>query len=359
MSFFRKRWQRSTHRLLCLLAILRPRSPSRNPKERNEIGRNLESRSIKPSPTVAVICASRLPPPLAPIVGGDSPVIASPSPISIRVRQPTILSSEDILEESGRDNLDRLHADGYFLEGSRPVFRSPGFVSYHDDPDPIDVVPPIDREDSPSTSPVIPSRPDSRLSGYSLRPTSQYGGYRAGYWPESQHSHRAPSERSYRSPPSLNGAESAARGYLTDRPSLRPPSPTLSARAPSFTASVASRVYRASRPTTRIRRPSPMPNAPRRGDRSCTPVSVRRSVHEIHPDIPAPELPQPESQTAGSVSCDHNSMAVSFGPLPAPPPEGKLRPMIAIDRYEKHKMVTVEDAVKNHVCPPVTTRFLR
>ena len=102
-----------------------------------------------------------------------------------------------------------------------------------------------------------------------------------------------------------------------------------------------------------------MPNAPRRGDRSRTPVSVRRSVHEIHPDVPVPELPQPESRTTESVSRDRNSVAVSFGPLPAPQPQGKLRPMIGIDRYEKQKDVIVTEVDQNPVCPPVTTEFIR
>ena len=102
-----------------------------------------------------------------------------------------------------------------------------------------------------------------------------------------------------------------------------------------------------------------MPNAPRRGDRSCTPVSVRPSVHEIHTDVPVPDPPQPESRTTESVSRDRNSVAVSFGPLPGSQPEGKLRPMIGIDRYEKQKDIIVKEVDETPVCLPVTTEFVR
>jgi len=33
--------------------------------------------------------------------------------------------------------------------------------------------------------------------------------------------------------------------------------------------------------------------------------------------------------------------------------------MIGIDRYEKHKLVVVEDEVNTHIFPPVTTEFVR
>ena len=102
-----------------------------------------------------------------------------------------------------------------------------------------------------------------------------------------------------------------------------------------------------------------MANAPRRKGRSPTPASIRQSVHETHPDVAAPELPQQESQTTGSVHRDHNGIVVNFGPLPTPPPKGRLRPVIAIDRYENKKTVVIEEVVKNHVCLPVTTQFLR
>jgi hypothetical protein len=340
ISFFRKQSDHLFRRLWHIFATFRLRFSSQHPKKTDKARRRIQSRSAKPSST-AVICASRLPPPLTPIACGDSPVIASPSPISIQVRQPTALNSP---EESNENNADCLDADGFFLGGSRP-----GFTGYHDEPDSI--------HDSTSTSPVTPSRPDSRLSsGYSVRPASQYRGYN---WPESQYSHRQPSERSYRPPPSLNGAESAARGFLPERQSPRPSSPVLSVRAPSFTGSVASRVYRANRPTTRVRRPSPLANAPRRERRSPTPASARHSVHEIHPDVHVPEPPQSESQTTGTVSRDRNSVAVSFAPSLAPPPEGTLRPAIGIDRYEKQKQVVIEEMDKKPGCLPVTTEFAR
>lgn len=353
LSFFRTRWDYLARRLWHIFSTFRVRlsSQNQNPKKRDDI-RRIQYRPAKPSRTT-VICASQLPPPLTPIVGEDSPVIASPSPVSIQVRQPTILPPEDILEESQEGNADNLDVDGYFRGGSRSITRSPDFAGYHDEPSPIHVVLPLNREESTSTSPVTPSRPNS-ISSY--RPASQYSGFRSEWSP---YSHRPPSEHSYRSPSNLNGAESAARGYLPERPSPRPSSPAPSVRAPSVAGSVTSRVYRASRLKTRVRMPSPMANAPHRGDRPSSPASVRPSVPETHPDVPVPELPQPESQTTGSAHRGRNSVTVSFGPLPALPPMGKLRPAIGIDRYQKQKQVIIEDVDRDHVCLPVTTEFSR
>ena len=333
--FFRKRWIHLARRLWYIFSNLRLRISSQHPKKTGDIRRN-SSRSAKPSMTT-VICASRLPPPLTvtPIAGGDSesPVIASPSPVSIQIRGPTILNPADILEESNGNNTDHLDAEGW---GRGPISGSPDFSGYHKEPDHIRIDLPSHREGSTSSSPVTPSRPNSTHSSrYSYRPTSQYSGFRPGDLPWSQYSHHPPSEHSYRSPPSLNGAESAARGYLAERPSPRPSSPARSARPPSIAGSVSSRVYRVSRPITRVRRPSPMANAPLHGDRSPTPASFLQSVHETRSDVSGPEPPQPESRATA------------------------LRPMIGIDRYEKHKMVTVEIIDKNNVCSPVTTQFPR
>jgi hypothetical protein len=145
----------------------------------------------------------------------------------------------------------------------------------------------------------------------------------------------------------LNGAEVAARGYA--HPSSRCSSP-----APSIVASVTSQVYHASRPASRVRRPSPMRNTSHRRARSSTPASARQSVH----DAP-PELPQPDSQTSESIHRGRPSTAVSFGPILPAPSKDRLRPMIGIDRYEKHKMVVVEDVINPHVFPPVTAQFMR
>ena len=356
VSIFRNRLGHLANRLWHIFAIFRSRSPPSHPKKTDDTRRRIRSRSAKPSST-AVICASRLPPPLTPIIGGDSPDLSSLSPVSIQVRRPTN-NPEDIPEEYDGNNADRLDADGYFPEA---MSGSPGYTTgYHDDPDPIHHDLFINREDSPSTPPVIPTRPDSRpSSGYSRSQTSQYGAYRTGYWQESQRSLRAPSVPSFRSQRSLSGAESAARGYIPEHQPPRPPSPTRSHYAPSLAGSVASRVYSAPRPTTRVRRRSPMTNAPRRGDRSRTPVSVHQGVQEIRIDVPVPELPQPEPRTTESVSRDRNSAVVSVGPLRDQPPEGKLRPMIGIDRYEKQKAVVIEDVKKEQVCLPVTTEFER
>ena len=367
VSFFRKRWNQSTRRLWYIFAFLRSRFSSRHPKKRSEIRRNLESRPVKPSPTT-VICASRFPPPLTPIIGGDTPVIASPTQFrdtpspeldaefqptpttfSFEVRQPTMLTSENSPGESHENSTGHLYADGYFLGGSRPISRSPG---YHDEPEPIDEFP-LQNQEFTSNSPVTPSQSISRSSSRnSHNPTWQYPEFHTGNRPRSRHQ---PSEHSFCSRSNLDGAEAAARGYL---PRARPPS-LLSVRPPSVASSVASHVYRASRPAGRVRRPSPMSNAPRRRDRSQTPTSARQSVHGAPPDVHITEPPQSESRTTASARRGRTSVAVSFGPLPAPKPEGNLHPMLEIARYEKHEKVVVSNTVNKHVCPPATTQFPR
>ena len=352
VTFFRKRWNQSTRRLWYIFAFLRSRFSSRHPKKRGENRRSTEFRPVKPSPTAsAVICASRMPTsgPLSPIVGGNTPVIASPTPISIQVRQPTILNSEDSPDEYHENNTGHLDVDGSFLGGSKPFSRLPDFPGYQDEPDPIHTVLPPNREELTSNPPVASSRPIPGPSSY--RPPS----HNAGYRPWSQYSHHQSEDYSFRSPLHPTGAEAAARGYIPRTPSPRPPSLAQSARPPSIAGSVVSHVYHASKRAGRVRRPSPMSNAPRLRNRSRTPASVRQGVHEAPPDVHVPEPPQPES--TGSVHRDRNSAVVGFGPLPQP--EGRLRPMIEIDRYGKHEKVTVEDKINEVICPPVTTHFPR
>ena len=348
ISFFHKRWDQSTRRLWYIFALVRSRILSQWPKKRDEIRRSTEYRPAKPPTTV--ICASRFPPPLTPIPGGDTP-IASPTPISIQVRQPTILNPADTLYETHENySNEHLGVDGYFLEGSGPISRSLDSAAHHDEPEDIHVVIPSHREEHVVNHPVIPSRPPSRPhSGYSHRPTSQNSAQR----PPSHYSHRPHSFYSHYSPSYLNGAEAAAHGY--GHPNV-PPSPSCSTpvRAPSIAGSVASRAHRAPRPTTRVPRPSPMRNASRRR-RPSTSASTRKSVH----DAP-PEHPQPESRTSVSIHSDRHSMAVSFGPaLPTLEPGDRLRPMIAVDRYEKQKEVVIDDVINPHTFPPVTTQFVR
>ena len=352
VSFFRKRWTQSTGRLWYILTFLRSRSLSRHPKERDKLLRSNKPRPANPSPTT-VICASRLPPPLTPIFAGDTPIIASPTPISIEVRQPTILITEDTPDESYENGAGHLHVDGSFLGGSRQFSRSSDLRGYHDEPDPTHVVLSPNREEFTSNPHATLSRTISRASSRnSYHPPSQY----AGYGPWSQYSHHQPSEDSFRSP--LNGAEAAARGFLPRALSPRPSS-LLSVRPPSVASSAVSHVYRASRPAGRVRRPSPMTNAPRRRSRSRTPTLARQNLHEVPPNAHVPESPETESQTTGSIHRDRSGVVVGFGPLPAPEPEGSLRPMLQIDRYEKHGKVIVEDAVSEHVFPPVTAQFPR
>ena len=355
VSFFAKQWSQSTRRLWYIFALLRSRFSPRYPKKSEGSRRRTEPRPAKPSPTT-VICASRLPhPPLTPIAGGDTPIIASPAPISIAVRQPTILNPEDIIDESYENgSAGHLGIDNYFLEESGPLSRSHDSANYHREPEHIHGVLPPNPEEFTSNSPI--SRPSS---WHSYRPGSHYAGYHQGNRPLSQYSYGPRSERSFHPHSSANGAEAAARGYLPAALSTRPPSPSLSVRPPSIAGSVASHVYRASRPSGRVRRPSPMSNAPRRRDKSQTPSSVRQSVHEPTPDVPVIELPHPESQTTGSIRHGRNSAAVSFGPLPAPQSWGVLRPMLQIDRYERHGKVVVGEEPGRYVCPPLTTQFLR
>ena len=325
VSFFRKRWDQSTRGLWYIFAFLRSRYSSQQEKKGDKIRRNLEPRP--PNPPTTVICASRLPPSLTPIAGGDTPVITSPTPIPINIRKPTILDHEDPLYEAQENySTDHLGVDNYYLEGSGTISRSHNPASHRNEREYTRIILSPGQEDSSSNSPVIPSLPASR-------PPSQYAGYR----PPSQYSYRPPSEHSYRSAPHLNGAESAARGYLHGPP--RPPSPTLSVRAPSVAGSV---THRPSRPTTRVRIPS-LRNTSRRRGGSSTPASARQSIYEGPPE--APPLPQAES------------IGPHYGP--APNPKGRLRPMIGINRYENHRKVVIKDAIEQYTCPPVTTQFVR
>lgn len=351
VSLFRKRWDQSTQRLWYIFAFLRSRFSSLQPKKGDKIRRSVEPRPANPPTTT--ICASRLPPTiLTPIVGGDTPVISSPTPISIQVRKATILDHEDPLYETQENpSTEHLGVDGYHLAGSGSISRAHDSADHHDEHEHTYPTLPQGREDLTSYSPVIPSRPISRPPSQFSHRQSQY----AGYHPSSQYSHRPPSEHSYRSAPHLNGAEVAARGYLREPPSPRPSSPALSVRPPSIAGSVTSQVYRAPRPTTRVRRPSPIRDASRHRGRSSTPASARQSVHEVPPEVPA--LPQTESRTSVSTHHGPHSTTISFGPPPNP--KGRLRPMIGIDRYEKHKEVVIDDDLKTHIFSPVTTQFVR
>ena len=264
MSFLRTRWDQSARRLWYIVAFVHSRILSRRPKKTDEIRQSTGHRPAE-SPTT-VVCTSRFPHPLTPIAGGDTP-IASPTPISIQVRRPTILSPED----------------GYFLEGSGPfrVPRSLESPTYR--PESIHVTLPPNQEDNRSDSPIIPPRPVSRYSGRSssqhsvYRPQSQYSVYR----PQSQYSH---SNRSH-----LDGAEAAARGYLHGPPSSGPSSPAPYLRPPSIAGSVPSRVYRAPRPTTRVPRPPPMKAASPRRTGLVNPPSALKNVRNTPPVLPQPE----------------------------------------------------------------------
>jgi len=336
ITFLRKRWDHSTRRLWYIFAFVRSRILSQNPGRGDEIRRSVEHRPAKP-PT-AVICASRFPPPLTPIVGGDTP-IASPTPVSIQVRQPTILNREDTVCEA-QDNHGReyLGVDGYFLEGIEPISRSTDSPTLHHEPESIHAAPPSHRENRGPNYPVIPSRPISQHSGHS---GSQYSYRPQPRYPPSHYSNRS----------HLSGAEAAARGYLNAPPGCSSPVPSV--RPGSVTGSVSSRVYRASRPKTRVPRPSPMRNASKRRPRSSTRTSPRHSLHGA-----PPEPPRPESGTSESLHRDRPSTTVSFDPALLAPQKDRLRPIVGIDRYEKQRVV-IEDVINTHIFPPVTTEFVR
>ena len=316
VSFFRKRWDRSTRGLWYIFVSLRSRFSFQHPKKRDEIRRSIQSRPANPPATM--ICASRLPPQTTPIAGGDTPVITSPTSISSRVRQPTVSNHEDTLYETHEDHsTGHQGVDSYFLEEGRQVSRSPDSTGDY-------------------------SRPPSR---YSHR-QSHYVGHR----PPSQYSQRPSSEYSYRSPLHPDDAEAA----IHTSPSSRLSSPAHS-RPLSIAGCVTSQAYRAPGSTTRVRRPSPMRNMSQRRGRSSTPASARQGVHEVPPEVPP--LPHSVSQTSVFNHPDLHDTAVSFGPIQNP--EGRLRPMIGIDRYEKHNQVVIETVIHTHVFPPVTTEFVQ
>ena len=356
ISFFHKRWDQLTRRLWYIFALVRSRILSQRPKKRDEIRRITECQPAKPPTTV--ICASRFPPQLSPIPGGDTPIVSDP--IEIQVRQPTIPDpGETLYETQGNHSNEHLGVDGFFLEGSGQISRSFDSAGHYDEPEDIHVVLSSHQEDYTASPPVVPSRPPSQPpsqpssrspSRCSYPPTSQPSVRRQ----QSSYSYRQPSLYSHHSPSRLNGAEAAAHGY--GNPDA-PPSPSCSTpvRVPSITGSVASRVHRAPRPTTRVPMPLPMRNASRSRKRPSTPVSARMNTR----DAP-PEHPQPESRMSISIHSDRRSMAVSFGPaLPTLEPGDRLRPMVGIDRYEKQKQTIIENVINPHVFPPVTTEFVR
>ena len=344
-----RRWDQMARRLWYIFGFLRSRSLPRHPERRDEIRPSVERRSTKsnPSPATAVICASRLPPPLTPIPGGDTPLVIDESPtIPIAVRGPT---TDDTRQEyNGNDSADHSDVDNYMLLESKPLSRSPDSVRLHDEPEPIEDVLSQNPEDSTSNSPATVSPSNSRPPSRSHRPASPHTEHRLGYLPGPQYSHRPPSESAHHPLPYLNGAEAAASGSL-----LVPP--TQSTRPPSIASSVSSRVYSASKPFTPLRTPYPITDAPRRKNRSSTPASARRRVHEA--PLEAPELHQAVHHTSGSIHRDSHSATTSFRPSTTLP-EGPLRPMIAIARYEKHRKVKIEEASGNHVLLPITTEFV-
>ena len=285
---------------------------------------------------------------------GDAPLVTSPmlTTISIEAHRLTV---DDTLHESHENyGADHFDVGGYMLAGSNPISRSLDTARHHDEPDPIDGGLSQNRQEPTSNSPaIIPpnnSRPSSRDS---YCPAPLHTEHRVGYRPEPQYSHRPPPESSHHSPPQPNNAETAARGYLPAPPSPEPLSSAQSARPPAVASSVSSRV---TRPVTPVRTAS-ITHTPRRGNRSSTPTSARQRAHE--PPQDTPELRQVVHQTTGSIHHDSHSATASLRPSTTPP-EGRLRPMIGINRYKNSRKVKIDIGYsgENHVLLPVTTKFV-
>ena len=339
--FLRHRWGQSTRLLWYIFAFVRSRIFPKDPRETDKLRRDVEYRPAKP-PT-KVICASRFPPTLTPIAGGDTP-ITSPIPASIQVRQPRTSSHEDAACETHENHSqERSNVDPM---GGGLIVGSPDSTGYRREPEPIHAILPPHREDS--ASPIIPFRPPSQ---YSYRSTSQYSVHRS----PSQYSRRPPSQHPYHSPPNLNGAEAAAREYFDGSQSPRCSSPVPSVYPPSVAAAGASQVYHASRPISQVRRLQQMRNPPRRRVEFPTVAPNHHGIHD-----PPPELPRPESRTSGSIHRHRPDAKVTDpGHVLQAPSKGKLRPMVGIDRYEKQKAIVIEAVVNLHIASPVTTQFTR
>ena len=292
----RKRWGQITHRLWYIFGFLRSRFLSRCSERKDEIRPSAERRSAKSSPTT-VICASRLPPPLTLVTGGDTPLANESPTIPVAVQGPTIDDTRQECHEN--DSADRSDVDNYMLSEIKPVSRSSDSVRHHDEPDPIEDVLSQNREDSTQNCPATISPSNSRPPSRSHRPASLHAEHRLGYRTGSQHSHRPPSESAYYSPPYLSDREAAASGSVFVPPHLGPPSSTQSTR----------------------------------------PASI---VHQTTGSIPASIV----HQTTGSIDSDRTA-----------PPEGRLRPMIQIERYEKHRVGKLRRTIRKLVLPPVTTEF--
>ena len=345
------RWNQMTRRLLYILGILRSRFLSRNPERRDEVLASAQCGPAKSNLTT-LIYASQLPPPLTAITGDNTSLVTSltPAAISIAVRG---LPVDDALHEP-HENHDDDHSDAnsYMLAGTNPISRSPDIARHHDEPDPINGDLSQNREESTSDSPatISPSNPRPH-SPHSHCPAPLPIERHLGYRPESQYSLRPPPESSGRLPPHLSDAEAAARGYFPAPSFPVLPSSAQSTRPTSVASSASSRV---TRPVTPVRTAS-ITDTPRRGNRSSTPASAHQRVHETPLD--SPELREVVPQITGSTHGGHRSATAGLRPS-TPLQEGRLRPMIAINRYKKHREVRVKFSDENHVLPPVTTEFV-
>ena len=252
VSFFRRRWDRSTRGLWYIFALLCSRPPSPCSKKNVVHRRSTKSRSAKPSPTSAN-CASRLPPSFI----ADIPAVVPSTTIQLAT-----------LGSGANQSTRHLDVGDNFLQEIESLDSVAG---RHEEPEPIHAVQPPNGEDPASSSPPIPLTPypGPRESGYT------------GSHSESQSSLRPPSEHSYRSPPNQSCVEAATRGYFP-----APSSPMLSAGPPLVASNVDS------------------------------------------------------------------------GPSPTRPLNGRLRPMVGIDRYGKHQEIIIVDDLEEHICLPVTTQFV-
>ena len=247
------------------------------------------------------MCASPIPPvgtPLMPIAGGDTPVIASPTPIPIQPRRPTaFLDPEDPLDEA-REDRSGDHSDSNYLEGSGMVSRQ-DYAGHHDEHEYTTHL--LLAQDFTSDFPVPPFRPAS--------PPGQLGHpvYRAP-------SRRTRPVRSFYSQSHLDDAETTTRA---------PPSPRPSSVALSRSTSIESSVNRASRSISRSLTPSPR----RRPVARSRPYSADPVIHlEYHREnrasrrAPYSPAPSPRRRRAASPRFPSTAGPATYQGYRAPSP---------------------------------------
>lgn len=337
ISHFRHRWNQSTRRLWCIFALVRSRILSQRPNTRAKIPRNVEYRPAESLTTV--ICASQFPPSPTLIAGGDTPTSTLPTPglTSIQVRQPETVNPEDTVYET-HENYNREHLDADPV-GGRPILQATGMSLSLSTPSCFH---------SERITPFLPSLSNPPPQD-PYRSTLQHPAYRS----PSQFAYHPPPQHPHHTPLNLDGAEVAARNYLDGSRSPRCSSPVASIYPRPVAAAGASQVYHASRPISQVRMLQQMRNPPRRRVEFPTSAPTHQGVRNPR------EFPPPEPRTSGSIHCHRPDATTKPGRVLPAMSKGSLRPMVGIDRYEKHKAIVIEASINSHVSPPVTIQFVR